>query len=1018
MQRRKGFTTVELVIVIAVIAILATALIPTFGGLIKSANHNVDVQAANQLTTLVVMHAVNHPINSERDLADAINEGMNDPTYYANLKAKSAQYGYCFWYDYKDPQGARVRVGTVEEIAKIAEERNNSGAVNNSATFDSGLRTDLIDGFVLLGYEGGNDLMDLVNDLESAEGAGAYANALSAINAADSSNAAIAKLQSNANSTVIHNENGVFAPNNNVTSVHIPQGTKKLSNNIFVTDGSELLIAGVTVSVPTNTTVTSGSLVYLKDDSCTVNVNVPAEKLPETIGLSSTVATIVVDNGDTYKQEVYNTTTNMFSRFPIDGSEPITGEVDDSVLLKSYVLSDENAAIKDYLYVDTTNKVIYVSKDKVGEDFEIVAGSFISNSNESTQHGFFKWTITTSDGAETTLPNTSKSISINSNVTNVNVVTMGVAYDYEVKTVKVESLAIAEIGGLKPWRSVSYNDDTRSWALTTQIVLTDGLTHDKLTLDKTITINNNRFTINSDAAGNATLSIGSSLTGNSSNKVIFTSSGTNSVEMTITLLDCGDSAFKVNSNANTQTKYNFKYVVGTTGYAVTLGDLFVPNGVDAVNSDIVLSKDGVNDWLSFTADRAWNTITLNELDGFSSTNGTFSLYIKEKNGQYCAPVVLDVKPGAYNVASAADWAAYKTGNKTGTDIAVIKSFTIDGNDTVDTALQYALNVGAGDVFGNFNVIEVKNFIVKGIYTSNYIISATAGAVIDHVIIIGPDYGSTVVIDNSGSESKGTYVTAIYAANGIETAPVKITNCFLSGFRSPLHAGVGKTVVENTTLHRGNYANLYVDKQANLELNNVTTVQYKANGNVGGGISYKHNCGPTQVLTATNLKQYNFLTQSEIEEIVKSAGGTAASLAQLAGLSLSIDSSDIANVSAVKHTINGKDYYHVGITSLSMPVLPAYSLGDNNPANLDGLNVTYGENTSSSAKLTVTKKYGWFTKKDGIILNVWGLPSSAAATLPSTDIEDHIDEFLMDRGVSEANRTAFITEYKTVLDAAY
>ena len=35
---RKGFTTVELVIVIAVIAILATALIPTFGGLIENAN--------------------------------------------------------------------------------------------------------------------------------------------------------------------------------------------------------------------------------------------------------------------------------------------------------------------------------------------------------------------------------------------------------------------------------------------------------------------------------------------------------------------------------------------------------------------------------------------------------------------------------------------------------------------------------------------------------------------------------------------------------------------------------------------------------------------------------------------------------------------------------------------------------------------------------------------------------------------------------------------------------------------
>ena len=45
---RKGFTTVELVIVIAVIAILATALIPTFGGLINSANDTKYMQEARQ----------------------------------------------------------------------------------------------------------------------------------------------------------------------------------------------------------------------------------------------------------------------------------------------------------------------------------------------------------------------------------------------------------------------------------------------------------------------------------------------------------------------------------------------------------------------------------------------------------------------------------------------------------------------------------------------------------------------------------------------------------------------------------------------------------------------------------------------------------------------------------------------------------------------------------------------------------------------------------------------------------
>lgn len=46
---RKGFTTVELIIVIAVIAILASTLIPTFSGLIKSANKTATLNNARQV---------------------------------------------------------------------------------------------------------------------------------------------------------------------------------------------------------------------------------------------------------------------------------------------------------------------------------------------------------------------------------------------------------------------------------------------------------------------------------------------------------------------------------------------------------------------------------------------------------------------------------------------------------------------------------------------------------------------------------------------------------------------------------------------------------------------------------------------------------------------------------------------------------------------------------------------------------------------------------------------------------
>ena len=50
-NNKKGFTIVELVIVIAVIAILAAVLIPTFSNVVDKANDSADLQAARNLYT-------------------------------------------------------------------------------------------------------------------------------------------------------------------------------------------------------------------------------------------------------------------------------------------------------------------------------------------------------------------------------------------------------------------------------------------------------------------------------------------------------------------------------------------------------------------------------------------------------------------------------------------------------------------------------------------------------------------------------------------------------------------------------------------------------------------------------------------------------------------------------------------------------------------------------------------------------------------------------------------------------
>ena len=60
-SNKKGFTVVELVIVIAVIAILAAVLIPTFAGLIQKANESKDTQLVKNLNTALAVDGNNHP---------------------------------------------------------------------------------------------------------------------------------------------------------------------------------------------------------------------------------------------------------------------------------------------------------------------------------------------------------------------------------------------------------------------------------------------------------------------------------------------------------------------------------------------------------------------------------------------------------------------------------------------------------------------------------------------------------------------------------------------------------------------------------------------------------------------------------------------------------------------------------------------------------------------------------------------------------------------------------------------
>lgn len=109
---RKGFTTVELVIVIAVIAILATVLIPTFSNMINQANLSVDKQNVRNMNMVLMTYV----IEGTDDFGDVRNQlisgGYKTGEKFAPKTANHKYYWYVDRYD-RDGDGKEEDISVI-----------------------------------------------------------------------------------------------------------------------------------------------------------------------------------------------------------------------------------------------------------------------------------------------------------------------------------------------------------------------------------------------------------------------------------------------------------------------------------------------------------------------------------------------------------------------------------------------------------------------------------------------------------------------------------------------------------------------------------------------------------------------------------------------------------------------------------------------------------------------------------------------------------------------------------------
>ena len=125
---KKGFTIVELVIVIAVVAVLAAVLIPTFVSLTNKANQSADIQAARQMTEVLA----SEPNTNTVEVAVNV---LAENGYNAKKALIPISTGHGFYYN------------TEENAIWLVNEEDNTVVYPKKKTFDAGKCVNLGDNY-------------------------------------------------------------------------------------------------------------------------------------------------------------------------------------------------------------------------------------------------------------------------------------------------------------------------------------------------------------------------------------------------------------------------------------------------------------------------------------------------------------------------------------------------------------------------------------------------------------------------------------------------------------------------------------------------------------------------------------------------------------------------------------------------------------------------------------------------------------------------------------------------------
>ena len=833
-KKRSAFTIVELVIVIAVIAILSAVLIPTFGAIIKDANVAADQTAAASLTTELHIHLKGNTIDSEEELVDALREsGVGE-----KLVPKALAYGYHFWFDMETQMFV---ANTAEEIVDARDPYEGSAASGMRNIYNNGYY--LADSDSVIANMFGN-----MADITAATYASYFANVEAAKN--DDNYGAIAeKVLENLKSTIIVNNNGIFFYTANTraltnNSVWFAPGIKVVSADHYEYDGSEVKdattlpgVVGGEFTLPSSVLLVepealdfgAGNAVVIKTNLANGNA------IAGVFAPLSTDATIADKSGNTYK---------------VAYEENPTDEHDEDRL----VLASDGSWVADLIVrlpfadfeigYETKNDLVEFNTDTLYVSY-LESGKVVlfaqDTASSATSMGVHTWVsdnpaISVKGGV---LSFDGDAIIAGSHRATITAYAKNLVGEDLVKTIKVEvrivESATVKIGDYsyplgQGDQHLSYVLDGNNQAIT--LVPTIGwknvVGEDLYNLRAgEMKITKADGTESTD--GNVTFAAGES-------EYSFTVSVDGRLETTFTvaLIDL--------INAPFQTKFHHSndyspYYIGS-GDEIKLSDLFYIADSDfdfegatvtvygfAEGGTDLYSVYKINNYRKNQGKLIWtdeDTITIASNGNWEDTTLRFRTDVGYSHTSSAVTnnydVVIEIAPknDLAMIAHVVIVGDAKNVNSVDTFNGTHNNSVILHNDlTMTTGKQATLNNGS-TFYGNGYVITATGYQSSST-DANYLDSAVItmnGGAVENAYINGPTYA---ILDYTNNANKN-YVSGIRT-----TGEVTITKSYIYGFRQPVLAEGTKLNVVDTTLEGGNMGNLLLET-GNLYLKNVTTVQ--------------------------------------------------------------------------------------------------------------------------------------------------------------------------------------------------